>query len=113
MDKVDRYRQIIQQIVAHHAEYTPSHGDIDTLPICDTSQDNYLLLDIGWDQTGRVYSVIFHLSLRDAKVWVEQDGLEAGITQELLEAGIPKEDIVLAFYRPERRDLIDFSLAST
>ena len=109
MDKIERYRQIIQQIVAHHAEYAPSHGQIETFPICDTNQDDYLLLDIGWDQTGRVYSVIFHLSLRDGKVWIEQDGLETGITPELLEAGIPKDDIVLAFYRPERRALIDFA----
>ena len=113
MDKVDHYRQIIQQIIAHHAEYTPSHGKIETLPICDTKQDNYLLLDVGWDQTGRVYSVIFHLSLREAKVWIERDGLEAGIARELLEAGIPKEDIVLAFYRPERRALIDFAVTSS
>lgn len=112
MDKIDRYRQIIQQIIAHHAEYTPSHGEIETVPICDTRYDNYLLLDVGWDKTGRVYSVILHLRLREAKIWVEQDGLEAGIAQELLEAGVPKEDIVLGFYRPDRRALVDFTLTS-
>lgn len=33
------------------------------------------------------------------------------ITQELLEAGVVKEDIVLGFYRPERRALTEFSVA--
>mgnify|MGYP001473441706 CR=1 FL=1 len=110
MDKIERYRQILQQIVTNQAEYSPSHGEIETLPICDTKQDNYLLVDVGWDQTGRVYSVIAHLSLREGKIWVERDGLERGITRELLEAGIPQEDIELAFYRPERRALVDFTL---
>ncbi|MGH9942152.1 MAG: element excision factor XisI family protein [Pyrinomonadaceae bacterium] len=32
----------------------------------------------------------FHLRLRDGKVWVEWDGAEPSITQELLDAGIPK-----------------------
>lgn len=112
MDKVSRYRQILQQMISHYAEHPPSHGEVETVPIYDLHQDAYLLLDVGWDQTGRVYSVVLHLSLREAKVWVERDGLESGIAQELLAAGIPQEDIVLAFYRPERRAMIDFTVPS-
>lgn len=89
MDKVSHYRQILQQMISHYAEQSPSHGEIETVPIYDTHQDNYLLMDVGWDQTGRVYSVVLHLSLREAKVCVEYDGLETGITQELLAAGNP------------------------
>lgn len=111
MDKLENYRRIVQQVVARHAEYTPSHGQIETIPIWDQSRDNYLLLDVGWDQTGRVYTVVFHLHLRDNKVWIEQDGTEDGIAQDLLEAGIPKDDIVLAFYRPERRALTEFAVS--
>ncbi|MBI2876168.1 MAG: XisI protein [Candidatus Tectomicrobia bacterium] len=111
MDKVDSYRRIIQQIVAHHAEYAPSHGQIEAIPICDIPHDNYLLMDVGWDRTGRVHAVVFHLRIREGKIWVEWDGTEPGITQELLEAGVPKEEIVLAFYRPERRTLTEFAIA--
>lgn len=81
------------------------------MPICDTVYDNYLLMDIGWDKTGRVHAVVFHLRIRNGKIWVEWDGIEDGISQELLDAGIPKEDIVLAFYRPERRSLTEFAIA--
>lgn len=111
MDKVNHYRQIVQQMINHHAEQTPSHGEIETVPICDVNQDSYLLLDMGWDQTGRVYSVILHLRLHEGKVWIERDGLETGIAEALLEAGISKDDIVLAFYRPERRAMIDFAIS--
>ena len=111
MDKVEHYREIIQQIIAHHAEQSPSHGQIETIPVCDAAHDNYLLVDVGWDHSGRVYAVIFHLSLRNAKIWIEQDGIEDGIAQELVEAGVPKEDIVLAFYRPERRAITEFAVA--
>lgn len=107
MDKLNNYRHIIQQVVARHAELVPGHGQIETMPICDTTHDNYLLVDVGWDKTGRVHAIVFHGHLRDGKVWVEWDGAKPSITQELLEAGIPKEDIVLAFYRPERRALIE------
>jgi len=35
--------------------------------------------------------------LREGKVWVEYDGMEQGITQDLIDLGISPERIVLAF----------------
>ncbi|MEW5987791.1 MAG: XisI protein [Chloroflexota bacterium] len=105
MDKLNNYRRIVQQIVARHGQYHPSHGRIEAVPICDTGNDNYLLMDIGWDRTGRVHAIAFHVRIREGKIWVEWDGTEEGIAQELLEAGVTREDIVLGFYRPETRSL--------
>ena len=110
MDKLVNYRQIIQNILGRHAEHIPSHGQIEAMPISDIANDQYLLVDVGWDNTGRVHAVVFHLHLREGKIWIEWDGSEQSITQELLEAGVPKEDIVLAFYRPERRMLTEFAV---
>ena len=111
MDKLKQYRQVIQTVIKRHAEYTPSHGEIKTLPLCDTINDNYLLMDLGWDRTGRVHAVVFHLRICNSKIWVEWDGTEEGVTQELLDLGVPKEDIVLGFYRPEHRKLTGFAVA--
>ena len=111
MDKLNHYRKIIQDILAKHAQFQPSHGEIEPIQICDLEHDNYLLMGLGWDRTGRVHNVVFHLRIKDGKIWVEWDGIEQGVTQELLEAGVVKEDIVLGFYRPERRALTGFSVA--
>jgi hypothetical protein len=110
MDKLNKYRQIIHTLIRRHAMYVPQHGNIQTIPICDVEQDNYLLLDVGWDNTGRVHAIAFHLRIEDEKIWIEWDGTEANIAQELLDAGVPREDIVLAFYRPEHRNLVEFSI---
>ena len=111
MDKSARYRNILRQLLIHHAKHLPHQGQIRTIPICDAENDNYLLMDIGWDKTGRIHAVAFHLQIQDEKIWVEWDGTENGITNELLAAGVPKEDIVLGFYRPERRTLTGFAVA--
>ncbi|ERT08725.1 xisI family protein [Lyngbya aestuarii BL J] len=110
MEKLEQYRQAIQTIIKRHAEYTPSHGEIETLPLCDTINDNYLLMDFGWDRTGRVHAVVFHVRIHHQKIWVEWDGTEEGVTQELLDLGVPKEDIVLGFYRPEHRNMTGFAV---
>ena len=111
MDKLNSYRSIIKRILTRHAEQSPSLGQIVTVPVFDEHSDNYMVVDMGWDRTGRVHSVALHLQLQNGKVWVEVDGTESGIAQELLDAGVPKEDIVLEFYRPERRRLTEFAVA--
>ncbi|MEA5500008.1 XisI protein [Limnoraphis robusta Tam1] len=111
MDKLEHYRKIITQILQKHAQHKPSHGDIEALLLCDPITDNYLLLDTGWDRTGRVHAVVLHLRIFGEKIWIESDGTETGIALELLELNIPKEDIVLGFIRPKSRHLTYFSIA--
>ncbi len=50
------------------------------------------------------------LRMWDGKIWIEWDGIEEGVTQELVELGVPKEDIVLGFYRPQRRRMTEFAV---
>jgi hypothetical protein len=52
-------------------------------------------------------AVLIHDGRREG--W--KDGTEKGFAVERVEAGIPREDIVLAFYRPHRRKLTDFAVA--
>jgi hypothetical protein len=49
---------------------------------------------------------LLYVTLREGKVWIEYDGMEQGITQDLIAAGIPPERIVLAF-------LLDAQIAAT
>ncbi|MFM6199045.1 MAG: XisI protein, partial [Dolichospermum sp.] len=83
----------------------------EALCICDQESENYVLMDTGWDKTGRVHAVVFHLRIIDGKICIEWDGTERGITGELLELGVEKDDIILGFIRPEYRQFTDFSVA--
>jgi hypothetical protein len=112
MDKLAQYRQIIQKIINQHSTYQSADGDITTIPIFDPFQDNYLLINLGWDRTGRVHNIDLHLRIQDQKIWIEWDGTENSVVEELIRAGVANEDIVLGFYRPERRSLVDFVLTS-
>lgn len=111
MDPVEHYREIVEQVLQRHSSYTSSGEDIATHLVADREHGEYLLVDFGWAPEGRLHSVFGHVRLQDGKVWIEKDGTEKGFAVEFVEAGIPKEDIVLAFYRPERRKLTDFAVA--
>ena len=65
MDKLNHYRKIIQEIVAKHAQYKPSHGEIEAIPICDLEHDNYLLMAVSRsDKTGSLVSFSAHRTLQ-------------------------------------------------
>jgi hypothetical protein len=110
MDQLDRYREIVERVVRQYAAHPPSHGQIELTPIADHEQDDYLLMAVGWGATGRrVHSLLGHVRLRNGKVRVEKDGTEQGLAVELHEAGIPQEDIELAFCQPEQHERIELA----
>ena len=111
MKKLEKYKKIMEKLVKKYAQYKPNYKQIETLSICDKEANNYLLMNTGWDAKNRVYTVILHLRIVQGKVWVEWDGSERGITEDLLDLGVLREDIVLGFIRPEQRQFSDFSAA--
>jgi len=44
---------------------------------------------------------------------MQHDGTEIGIANQLVELGVPKDDIVLAFHEPEIREFTDFGTGLT
>ena len=65
-----------------------------------------LVVSVGWQGIRRVQHSLLHLDIINGKVWVQRDGTEDGIVDELEAAGIPKRDIVLAFHPEKDRALI-------
>lgn len=111
MDKLINYRQILREIILRYGSYASRYSQTDWLPICDDERGEYLLVDVGWKDEERTYLTVFHFRIKNDKIYVEQDNTDACPVQQMLDAGVPKEDIVLAFYSPSHRQLTDFALA--
>jgi hypothetical protein len=110
MDKVDRYREIVRRIIEEYASHKPSNGQIDTEAIVDTVRDHYEVMHVGWDGPRRVHGAVIHLDIRGGKVWIQYDGTNRPVADELLEAGIPQEDIVLGFHPAKVRPHTGFAV---
>ncbi|MFN5265589.1 MAG: element excision factor XisI family protein, partial [Pseudanabaena sp.] len=54
---------------------------------------------------------VTHVQIIDDKIWIQRDGIEDGITDELVEAGIPKDKIVLGFHPPSVRPHTGYAIA--
>ena len=110
MDKLVKYTKIIKKILTEDAQHKPANGEIDPFLIFDDENQSYQLMYIGWDGVRRVHNSIIHIRLRNNKIWIEEDGTEEGVATPLLAAGVPKEDIVLAFYSEQKRPYTGFAV---
>lgn len=105
------YRTIIEQVLRQYTKVPYAYGDVESKLILDHENDNYLLLAIGWEGIKRVHGTVVHIEISDGKVWIQQDGTEEGVTDELLARGIPADQIVLGFHPAEYRQYTGLAVA--
>ncbi len=110
MDKLNNYREIVKNILLEYSNYKSAYGEIDTEVSFDLERDRYQLLSIGWESQKRVYGCVIHIDIKDDKIWIQQDGTEVGVANELLAMGIPKQNIVLAYKSPSVRKYTEFAV---
>ncbi|MDY6937384.1 MAG: XisI protein [Cyanobacteriota bacterium] len=111
MDKLDRYRQFIRDILIQHSKIPYKYGEIKFETVFDRESDRYLLMILGRENKQYQHGCLIHLDIIDGKIWIQRDGTEIGVANELVEAGVPKQEIVLGFKSPERRKDTEFAIA--
>ena len=111
MDTLDAYRRIIQNTLSEYAQLQYAYGDIQNEAIFDREADRYLVVSVGWQKVKRIHGCLIHIDIINGKIWIQRDGTEQGIANELVKAGIPKDQIVLGFREPEVRQYTDFAVA--
>jgi hypothetical protein len=111
MDTLEAYRQIIETTLAEYASVPYAYGDIQTEVVFDRANDHYLLVNVGWRDDRRIHSSLIHIDIINGKVWIQRDGTEHGIANDLVRAGIPKDQIILGFRPPEVRPYTEYAVA--
>lgn len=114
MDKLTEYPKLIQQILSNYialCNHRPN-PEIKTFSIADEQKGHYIWMNLGWQSGERIADMTVYVRIYDGKFWIEEDWTEEGIATELVRAGVPKEDIVLAFHEPKMRQYTDFAVAS-
>lgn len=117
MDKLNHYRDCLQNVLEEHHRLSlsalrPKGDEVEPQLIVDREHDHYQLLRVGWrGNTEPIFGCPIHVSIKGEKIWIERDFTEYGIANELMDRGVPKEDIVLAFHAPYKRPYTGFAVA--
>ena len=108
---VEQYRQYIRHLLTERAERAARQRDepeYEVQTVFDGERDRYQLLYVGWRGNKRDFGCILYVEIKDGKIWIQHDGTEQGLANQLVEMGVPKQDIVLAFHEPEVRQFTGF-----
>jgi len=105
MDKVERYKNIVRSVIEDIvALRKQANSRIKGTAIMDEKRGHYLLYVDDWNDDQRSYGCYLHIEVAsDGKVWLQHDGTDLIVGQELLDKGVLKEDLVLGWIAPFRR----------
>jgi XisI protein len=111
METLEHYREVIKNVIRKHARCTPSTAEVEIETIFDDSNDHFELVHSGWNGSHRIHGAVIHIDIRNGKIWIQFDGTADGVATELVAAGIPKEQIVLAWKPAHRRQDTEYAVA--
>jgi hypothetical protein len=111
MDQLTQFREAVKRVINEWDAFIPSRSGVESETIFDEARDHYELVHTGWEGIRRVHGTVIHVDIRDGKIWIQHDGTEDGIANELMEFGVPKDCIVLGFHHPDERKYTDFAVA--
>lgn len=112
MDKVEKYRKTVHSLLSEIANDFRQSDLWEILEVFDEQRGQYVLFTDGWKNDKRDYGCFMHIEVKnDGKVWLRRDGTDLDIGQMLLDEGVAKSDLVLAFRSPSRRAMTEFAVA--
>lgn len=111
MANIEKYRAGLKTLLERYGQLTSANDEVETQIIIDTEHDHYQLVQVGWQNKRRIYGCILHLDIKGDKVWIQHNGTEVEIADELVALGIPKKNIVVGFHSPYKRQFTEFATA--
>jgi hypothetical protein len=110
MDNVNM-QEIVERLIQDYVGLTSPYDQVVSELVADREHGRYVVFNIGWNKTRRVHSTLLHIDVINNKAWIQQDNTEDGFATDLLRAGVPHDQIVLAFHLPEVRRFGEFAEA--
>ena len=114
MAGISEYQDLIEKILSRYVELDklqPTNG-IEYLFIADDERGHYFWLNLGWRNNKRINAETVYVRLLKGKFWIETEWTENGIAEDLIAAGVPENDIVLAFQPPNIRHVVELEKAA-
>ena len=113
MERVSFYQKKIQEVLSEYLTdlRQPANKDIDFVPISDTDKNHFQIIAMGWDKDERIFNLLFHLDILGDKIWVQEDKMEHSIAERLVEKGISKKEIVLAYFPDYHRAYTEYAVS--
>ena len=111
MDRLIQYRQIIKDTLKEYARlFNQQPEGVDVLAVCDEEIDTYALINVGWNNDDRLDFMSVMMRIINGKIWMEKEETMYDFLEELLRAGVPRQDIVFGNVPEKMRPYTGFAV---
>jgi hypothetical protein len=66
-------------------------------------------VNVGWHGEHQVYGCVLHFDSKNGKIWIQQNSPEINVAEKLMNGGVSRDDIVLGFQSPYKRQFTGFT----
>ena len=112
MDRIANYEKIILKLLREYLDYWSrgqDHAEIQL--ITDLERKHYQLVRFGWTEGyDFVHYPLYHLFIRNGKIWIQANNTDRSVADDLVAAGVPKAEIVLGVLHPEDRAYSEYGV---
>ncbi|MFK7981007.1 MAG: element excision factor XisI family protein [Saprospiraceae bacterium] len=111
MDKLKKYSKILQFFFEdRQAIQNRQASGLKAHLLINRQKTDFILLKMGWMQKLFIHAVVFHLEIKNNKIWIYEDKTDIDVANILVEKGIAKKDIVLGFLSPTLREFSEYAV---
>jgi len=112
MERITIFQSKIREVMDDYLRQLkqPANDNIRFEPIIDDTGYHYQIVALGWEGDRRIFNLLFHLDIIGDKIWVQEDKMENSIAEMLVEHGVAKKDIVLAYFPDFHRQNTEYAV---
>ncbi len=97
--QIDFYKRCIKKLLSEYDSFKSPCSNVELL--FDDERMSYMAVRIGWLKHKRIHLCLAHIDILGEKMIIQCNNTENLVVTELVEMGIPKENISCGFIPPE------------
>jgi hypothetical protein len=97
--QIDFYKRCIKTLLSEYESFTSPWSKVEL--IFDDERMSYMVVRVGWLKHKRIHLCLVHIDILGEKMLIQCNNSENKVVTELVEMGIPKQNISCGFLPPE------------
>ena len=112
MDRVTQLRKAVFTVLKRYQGRWQKHDSATIQVVHDKATNLYQMIRFGWaSDTNFVFYSVYALQIRNGKIWLLENRTDVDITEDLMELGVDRMDIVLGFIPEHERPYTDYAVS--
>jgi XisI protein len=100
MEKTNRYKQIVREILELLATRVPVNKPfIKKHLVIDEKKNEFVLISLGRDASEHHYNVTAHVEIKNGKILIHEESIDPSIFERLTDRGVVESDIIPVYLR--------------